>query len=740
MKHRLLLVLIPVLLLPLIFLGGLVYSGWVEPVQAELAVMQKGFLPVVLDNYGGGSVPPTATPDPAPAIKSFTADRDQIVSGETVTLRWEVSGAISSLTLNPVVGDVLGKTSQDVSPTKTTVYRLTARSSSGRVASETVTINVAPTIDSFVASPDQIKSGETATLSWQITGDVTSLTITPGVGDVTGKTSQVVSPAQTTEYTLTAVNSVGQQTTATVKVDIAPVIVSFTTEQAQIESGQTATLNWQVTGEIASLTITPLVGDVTGKTSQVVSPTQTTVYTLTAENSAGQQTTAAVTVNVAPVIVSFTAVPTSISSGEKSTLSWQVTGEVTSLVISPVVGNVTGKTSQDVLPTATTVYTLTAQNSVGQQATKTVTVTVAVSGPPVIVSFAPAAPQISYGASTTLNWQVTGQDVSLTLSPGDVDVSGKTQVTVAPTQNTVYTLKAVNPGGTVQATTTVSLVVPSGAPQINTFVAWPSKPIVGQPTLLRWEVLGALDTLVLKGSDGSERNVKDIAANQISVPQPAGLSTISYTLTAANAEGTIDSPLLQVDWVAAEDVPPLQVYEWNVPVQLADKGFPKYQPPSANGNWRTPYDYAGGTLYFRAVLASKPDPTTDFKVQYCVWQRLYGDNFGLENCGPLQTISGSPGSEYSWNKAVKDLWKLGGPIEWERARYRDAFSIKTLAGCPVSNFTIDSVPGCPVDPLDPTKMATWAGEDPALWYPLDIHLTVYVVAKGDTFPGWGALP
>jgi hypothetical protein len=599
---------------------------------------------------------------------------------------------------------------------------------------------VAPTIARFAAAPDKIESGETATLSWQVNGDVTSLTLEPAVGDVTGKTSEIVSPDQTTEYTLTAKNSVGQETTATVKVNVAPVIVSFTTAQDQIESGQTAMLSWQVAGEVTKLTLAPIVGDVTGKTNEVVSPTQTTEYTLTAENGAGQQTTAAVRVNVAPVIVSFTAVPPSITSGGKSTLSWQVTGEVASLSISPTVGNVTGKTSQDVFPTATTVYTLTAQNSVGQQATKTAAVTVAVSGPPVIVSFAPTPAEIAYGGKAILNWQVTGQDVSLILSPGDVDVSGKTQVEVSPTRTTVYTLKAINSAGMVQATTTVTIIDPPGAPQIKTFVVWPSKPIIGQTALLRWEVIGAVDTLVLKGSDGSERNVKDIAANQLSVPQPAALSTVVYTLTATNADGSTDSLPLQVDWVAAEDVPPLQVYDWNVPVQVADKGFPKNQPPTANGNWRTPYDYAGGTLYFRAVLASKPDPTTKFKVQYCVWQKLYGDNFGLENCGPLQTISGSPGSTATWDKGVKDMWKIGGPIEWERARFRDAFSIKTMAGCPVTDYNISFIPGCPADPTDPTKMATWAGEDPAQWYPLDIHLTVYVVAKGDTFPGWSALP
>ena len=71
----------------------------------------------------------------------------------------------------------------------------------------------APVISSFTASPSVIAPGQSSTLSWSVSG-ATSLSISPGVGPVTG-TSVSVSPATTTEYTLTASNAAGTATART---------------------------------------------------------------------------------------------------------------------------------------------------------------------------------------------------------------------------------------------------------------------------------------------------------------------------------------------------------------------------------------------------------------------------------------------------------------------------------------------------------------------------------------------
>ncbi len=88
---------------------------------------------------------------------------------------------------------------------------------------------------------------------------------------------------------------------------------------------------------------------------------------------AAQQAGPAGDVQTAPVITSFTATPSSITSGGSSTLAWSVSG-ATSLSLDQGVGPVTG-TSIPVSPSATTTYTLTATNAAGSS-TAAVTVTV----------------------------------------------------------------------------------------------------------------------------------------------------------------------------------------------------------------------------------------------------------------------------------------------------------------------------------------------------------------------------
>lgn len=65
-----------------------------------------------------------------------------------------------------------------------------------------------PLINSFAADPVIVEAGETVTLSWSVT-DATGLSIDQGIGDVTGLTSTQVVVLAETEYTLTAVNSLG---------------------------------------------------------------------------------------------------------------------------------------------------------------------------------------------------------------------------------------------------------------------------------------------------------------------------------------------------------------------------------------------------------------------------------------------------------------------------------------------------------------------------------------------------
>jgi hypothetical protein len=74
-----------------------------------------------------------------------------------------------------------------------------------------------PTIASFTASSQSVSAGTPVTLSWSVTG-ASYLIVSPDIGAVRG-TSAVVTPAQSTTYTLYATNAFGR-TTATINITV----------------------------------------------------------------------------------------------------------------------------------------------------------------------------------------------------------------------------------------------------------------------------------------------------------------------------------------------------------------------------------------------------------------------------------------------------------------------------------------------------------------------------------------
>lgn len=80
----------------------------------------------------------------------------------------------------------------------------------------------------------------------------------------------------------------------------APTITAFTATPSSIAAGQSSNLSWTITGA-TTVTIDNGIGTVSASGSQSITPAQTTTYTLTAGNSAGNTvSTVTVTVAVAP--------------------------------------------------------------------------------------------------------------------------------------------------------------------------------------------------------------------------------------------------------------------------------------------------------------------------------------------------------------------------------------------------------------------------------------------------------
>lgn len=263
-------------------------------------------------------------------IDEFNTSPGSIESGKSATLTWKVTG-VENVTIEPEIGTVAAEGSSPVSPQQTTTYKLIAFSGEEeKVAYSTVTVedssgseeqipagqnltpdltsenNVPvqpvsppqenlpsasvpaqenppsqenlpaeenspvqedlPSVGSFNAVPDVIGKGESSNLTWSVS-EATSVSIEPGIGTVALTGSQRVFPAETTTYTLTALNKAGSvEATKVIYVQQAPdsEVPAPTSAPKQISpangtvfdsSAQGATLQWSAVSGAASYTV-----------------------------------------------------------------------------------------------------------------------------------------------------------------------------------------------------------------------------------------------------------------------------------------------------------------------------------------------------------------------------------------------------------------------------------------------------------------------------------------------------
>lgn len=162
------------------------------------------------------------------------------------------------------------------------------------------------------------------------------------------------------------------------------------------------------------------------------------------------------------------------------------------------------------------------------------------------------------------------------------------------------------------------------------------------------------------------------------------------------------------------------VFNWNKPVQKSDGGFAQYKPLSSynfpNGNWVSPINWVNGTIYFRAKVFSIPKNQPSMKLGFCFWQNKpkYG-----EECSKNQAVPGVPGTERTWNQTLRSFNKINGAaINWTQPRWKEGFVVRGPKG-----------------PVSPKAGMNWGGQNPADWYPLNIHYTAVLVIDGGA-PDW----
>ena len=138
--------------------------------------------------------------------------------------------------LNPLANDAAGDLDSDGLTNLAEYQQGTDPSGSNAVVVE------------ITADPETISSGNSSALTWSAE-NANSCTIEPGVGAVAATGSRLVTPAQTTTYTITATGAAGTaHNSTTITVTAAPrPTVSIWADRTQIFNGDSTTIHWTST-------------------------------------------------------------------------------------------------------------------------------------------------------------------------------------------------------------------------------------------------------------------------------------------------------------------------------------------------------------------------------------------------------------------------------------------------------------------------------------------------------------
>ncbi len=301
----------------------------------------------------------SVTVNPNPTVTAIS-NTNIICAGSSVTLTangastytWS-SGGTTSVTV--------------VSPTIATTYTVNAQSAAGCNGSATIAIavNANPTVTLALNSGTILCNGS-----------VTSATATASGGSgftyswtPAGGTNSVAVGLTAGIYTVTATNACGNNSIKTINISQpTPIIVSVISNSPSICAGNSSTLTSIASGGTPIYTYSWSSGSVFN--TEVVSPTVTTVYTVTVSDANGcpKSNTIAVVVNTPSVTaVSSTSLicvgqSATLTANGASTYTWSTGSSLGSIVVTP---------------TITTNYTVVGTNTMG--CTGTVVVTQSVS-------------------------------------------------------------------------------------------------------------------------------------------------------------------------------------------------------------------------------------------------------------------------------------------------------------------------------------------------------------------------
>ena len=402
--------------------GGITYTwntGGTGAAPTFTPIETTTYSVIVTDGFGNSDTDEvTITVNPSPIVYAgedqYTCPNETIILTATTengdSYLWNTGETTASIT---------------VSPSEDTTYTVEVFNDTCSV-SDDVTVFVLPTPELIISEDVSIMAGNSA-----------ELVVSGGDSYVwsTGETTSsiTVSPLETTTYTVTGYLESGCEISSDVTVSVIPEVIANAGNDVEICSGESITLNAS-----GGITYTWNTGG-TGATP-IVSPTETTTYTVTVTDDFGNTDSDSVTVTVNELPNLSISDAITILEGESTTLT--VDGAETYLWS-------TGETSNSILvnPTETTTYSVTGLSLGGCEAIEDVTVTVI----PLVIANAGNDVEICSGESVTLN---ASGGITYTWNTGG---TGATP-TVSPTETTTYTVTVSNDFGNTDSDSVTVIV------------------------------------------------------------------------------------------------------------------------------------------------------------------------------------------------------------------------------------------------------------------------------------------
>jgi len=258
-----------------------------------------------------------------PPTVNLTVYPGTILRGGNALLSW-ISQHANSCTIEPDIGGVDPSGNLAVSPDATTTYTITATGPGGTATDSAVLTVLYPPSIAITATPSEIILGEPSTLTWNSTYADTCM-IEPGIGNVAVDGSLAVTPDQTTTYTITATGPGGSAASELTVTVYQPPTATISTDPDSILLGESSILSW-ATSHASSIEIDQGIGPVAASGSMFVSPTETTVYTITASGTGGSVSTPATVTVVETPRVGLVVSDDEINYGDTVILSWSAEG------------------------------------------------------------------------------------------------------------------------------------------------------------------------------------------------------------------------------------------------------------------------------------------------------------------------------------------------------------------------------------------------------------------------------